>query len=111
MTALVRGVTAAARAGAEMLKVASSGSTGTGRAPTAETASQVAMNVLDGTSTSSPSPMPRAVRQRRSASNPFPTPTQPATPTKSANSRSKASHSGPRMYRPPASTASMRGVS
>ena len=78
MTALVRGVTADAMAAAGMLKVASSGSTGTGRAPAAETASQVAMNVLDGTSTSSPAPIPRPVRQSRSASSPFPTPTQPA---------------------------------
>ena len=56
MIAFVDGVMAASTASAVMLCVAGSGSTGTGVAPACDTASQVAMNVFDGTITSSPGP-------------------------------------------------------
>ena len=58
MIARVRGVIARSTASAVMLCVAGSGSTGTGAAPVWDTASQVAMKVLDGTITSSPGPTP-----------------------------------------------------
>ena len=111
MTARVRGVRAAEIASGRNVEGRLIGLV---RAPAGhprrKTASQVAMYVLDGTSTSSPAPIPSAVRQRRSASSPLPTPTQPVTPMKAANSCSNAVHSGPRMYRPCARTASMRLV-
>jgi len=52
------------------------GSTGTGRAPTWLTASQVAMYVFAGTITSSPGPIPQARSTSVRASRPLPTPTQ-----------------------------------
>ena len=48
---------ASIRAGSR-LKVSGSGSTGTGVAPAYDTASQVAIYVLEGTMTSSPAPIP-----------------------------------------------------
>ena len=56
MIAFVEGVIAASTASAVMLCDTGSGSTGTGMAPACVTASQVAMNVFDGTTTSSPGP-------------------------------------------------------
>ena len=58
-----------------ILYVSAFGSTGTGVAPTADTASQVAIYVLAGTMTSSPGPMPSARKAKVSASKPLANPT------------------------------------
>ena len=60
--------------------------------------------VKAGTITSSPGTMPSASMARLSASVPELTPIANGAPRKRANSVSKASHSAPRMYRPPATT-------
>ena len=76
MIAFVRGVMAASIRSASILHVASSGSTGTGLAPTFDTASHVAMKVWAGTITSSPGPISHARRTSCRASSPLPTATQ-----------------------------------
>ncbi len=100
----MRGVTAAATRSGSSVTVSSSGSTGTGSAPAADTASQVATNVCDGTITSSPAPTPSARSPNSSASNPLPTVTQWVAPQYAANSRSNSATSGPARYRPESST-------
>ena len=80
MTAAVAGSTAAVRGGRIDQERVGQTSTKRGRAPTATTASAVAMNVLRGTITSSPGPIPRPARISSSASVPLATPTQCPTP-------------------------------
>src|SRR5215212_6415851 len=100
----VRDVMAASMRCGSILNVRGSGSTGTGVAPALLTASQVAIYVLEGTTTSSPGPTSHARRIKCKASNPLLTPTQCCAPTYAANSCSNARTSLPRMYRPLAST-------
>ena len=59
------------------------------------TASAVAMNVIDGTTTSSPGPTPRARNASARASVPEPTPAASGTPWAAANARSKRVELGP----------------
>jgi hypothetical protein len=80
MTAAVRGVIASWTPDAVISSVAGLTSTNTGLAPTANTASAVAMNVLAGTMTSSPGPMPSAARLSWRAAVPLATPTPCRTP-------------------------------
>ena len=67
MSALVRAVIDSSSRAGSMLKVSSSMSTKTGRAPCISTTFAVATHVKDGTITSSPGPMPSATSARCSA--------------------------------------------
>ena len=78
------GVSAASTISAVISAVSGSTSTRTGVAPTALTASAVAMKELVGTMTSSPGPMPSARSASSSASVPEETPTACSVPQYSA---------------------------
>ena len=95
--ARVRRVIMAATRLVSIRPVSASTSTKTGVAPTWEMASVVAMNVIGTEMTSSPSPTPAARRANVSASVPVLTVAASAAPQNSANSRSRASTSGPPM--------------
>ena len=115
MTARLRGVIAAERASGSIVIVRGSMSTKTGMAPIALMAVTLYIPALAVVSTSSPGESPSARRPISSASVPLATPTPYLTWQNAANSCSKASTSGPRMYQPLARTrataSSMAGFS
>lgn len=78
-----------------------------GDAPARHTAAAVGTAVNAGTITSSPSPTPAAESARRIASVPDPTATAKRRSVTPANSRSKASVSGPSISLPEESTRAM----
>eukprot|EP01022_Parablepharisma_sp_SALTPOND_P036279 TRINITY_DN9838_c0_g1_i1.p1 TRINITY_DN9838_c0_g1~~TRINITY_DN9838_c0_g1_i1.p1 ORF type:complete len:1069 (-),score=237.17 TRINITY_DN9838_c0_g1_i1:780-3986(-) len=93
-------VIAAAKRSGSRLKVASSGSTSTGRWPARTMARMVAIQVLDATRISLPAGNSRASMERISASKPLATPMQWRAPAYWANSASKAETSWPSTYQP-----------
>ncbi len=80
-----------------MPKLSGSTSTSTGVAPASSMAATVAVAVWETVATPSPGPMPSAISPRVMASVPLATPRAKPAPVKAANSRSKASTSGPRI--------------
>ncbi len=100
MIAAVREVIAASVAAGSSVRRAGSRSANTGVAPAIAIASPENAADNGDVITSSPGPIPSARRTSASASVPLPTPTACVVPHATANSRSNASSSGPRMNQP-----------